>query len=216
MRLNALNTSTFLTLTVLASSACLAGRPLSVDDANVNEVGAGHVEAWYARQAGGANVWTIAPAFALTEGVELAGSMARDATNKINTTAVQLKFRLTPSLKAGCNVGAAVGATQPNDGSTNTPYVNGLLSCNGEAGSLHLNLGAQNPPGQATVKTWGLAVEREFGAITGHLEYFGQQQSNPTVQAGLRTELRKNLQIDATVGQLKDESLFSLGLKFQF
>ena len=204
------------TIALLSSTICLAGRPLAVDDANVNEVGAGHVETWYARQPGGVNAWTVAPAYGLTEGVEIAASWARDATNKVNTTALQAKFRLTPSLKNGCNVGAVIGASQPNDGSDNTPYLNGLLSCNMNAGSLHLNLGANHPPGGPTLNTWGLAFEREFGAMTVHVEYFGQDQSKPTFQLGLRTELLKNVQIDSTVGHSSGDALFSLGLKFQF
>ena len=206
---------TFL-VTVLASSACMAGRPLAVDDANVNDVGAGHVEAWYARTAGGVDVWTVAPAYGLIEGVEIGGSLARDATNKVNTSALQAKFRLTPSRKDGCNVGAVIGASQPNNDTTNTTYLNGLLSCNGEAGSLHINLGANRPPDSPTLLTWGLAIEREFGALTPHLEYFGQEQSIPTLQIGLRTQLNKSLQLDGTVGRVGTDTLFSLGLKFLF
>lgn len=200
----------------LAGGACLAGRPLAVDDANVNDVGAGHVEAWYARTAGGVNVWTVAPAYGLIEGVEISGSLARDATNKVNTSALQAKFRLTPSRKDGCNVGAVIGASQPNNGTTNTAYLNGLLSCNGEAGSLHINLGANRPPDSPTLLTWGLAIEREFGALTPHVEYFGQEQSIPTFQIGLRTQLNKSLQLDGTVGRVGTDTLFSLGLKFLF
>ncbi|MDO9199422.1 hypothetical protein, partial [Rhodoferax sp.] len=200
------------TLGLLAGSQCLAGRPLAVDDANVNEVGAGHVEAWYARQPDGANVWTVAPAYGLTEGMEIAASWARDASNQVNTTALQAKFRLTPSLKDGCNVGLAIGASRPNDGNGNTPYINGLLSCNMDAGSLHFNLGANRPPDGPALNTWGLAFEHEFGAMTAHVEYFGQEQASPTLQLGLRTELVKNVQIDGTVGHASGDALFSLGL----
>lgn len=204
------------TVALLSGNVCLAGRPLAVDDANVNEVGSGHVEAWYARQPAGVNVWTMAPAYGLTEGMEIAASWARDASNEVNTTALQAKFRLTPSMKDGCNVGLAVGASRANDGSGNTPYLNGLLSCNMDAGSLHLNLGANRPPDGSTLNTWGLAFEREFGAMTAHVEYFGQEQARPTLQLGLRTELVKNIQIDGTVGHANGDALFSLGLKFQF
>lgn len=217
MRPTAKITAPFIFLfAILSTGNCLAGRPLTVDDANVNEVGAGHVETWYARQAGGANVWTVAPAYGLMEGVEIAAAWGRDATNSVNTTSLQAKFRLTPSRKDGCNVGAVVGASQPSDGSDHTPYVNGLLSCNGEAGSLHLNLGANHPPGGPTLTTWGLALERELGAMTAHAEYFGQEQAHPTVQLGLRTELLKNVQLDGTVGHSNGDALFSMGLKFQF
>ena len=89
------------------------------------------------------------------EGVEIGASWARDITNNVNTTAVQAKLRLTPSLEQGCNVGAVIGVSQPNDGSGNTPYLNGLLSCNSEAGSLHLNLGANHPPWWANAEKLG-------------------------------------------------------------
>lgn len=217
MRITAKTTAPLIFIwAIFSTSVCLAGRPLTVDDANVGDVGTGQVETWYARQADGADVLTVAPAYGLMEGVEIGASWSRDATNNVNTTAVQAKFRLTPSLEQGCNVGAVIGVSQPNDGSDNTPYLNGLLSCNSEAGSLHVNLGANHPPGGPTLKSWGLAVEREFGAVTAHAEYFGQEQSSPTFQLGLRAELLKNVQIDGTVGQSSGDALFSLGLKYQF
>ena len=43
-----------------------AGRPLTVDDANVNEVGEGQVEGWWTRSPNGARSWTVAPAYALS------------------------------------------------------------------------------------------------------------------------------------------------------
>lgn len=200
----------------LGAEVCLAGRPLTVDDANVNAVGAGQVEFWYARQADGTGVWTVAPAYGLIEGVEVAASWARDPGQRVHTTALQAKFRLTPSLERGCNLGAVTGVSEPHDGSGRTPYLNGLLSCNSDAGALHLNLGGNRPSGGATLSTWGLAFEREFGAVTAHFEYFGQEQSKPSLQVGLRTELVKNVQIDATVGHSSGDSLVSVGLKYQF
>lgn len=200
----------------LGADVCLAGRPLTVDDANVNAVGAGQVEVWYARQADGAHVWTVAPAYGLIEGVEVGASWARDTSHQTDSTALQAKFRLTPSLANGCNLGAVIGVSRPNDDSGRNPYVNALLSCNGDAGALHLNLGANRPSGGATLNTWGLAFEREFGAMTVHVEYFGQEHAKPGVQLGLRTELLKNVQIDGTVGHSSGDALLSVGLKYQF
>ena len=206
------------TLLVLASGASLAGRPLSVDDANVNDVGAGHVEAWYARQADGSGLWTVAPAYGVASGIEVGAAVSRDTTNDVTSTAIQAKFRITPSQQSGCNVGAVVGISQATTGgaSTNTPYVNGLLTCNMAAGSLHFNLGSMQPSGSAALTTWGIAFERELGPITAHVEYFGVTDSQPTLQLGARTELVKNLQLDATVGRINNDTLLSLGLKFQF
>ena len=201
---------------MLWAQPCLAGRPLAVDDANVDDVGAGHVEMWYALQPGYTNVWTVSPAYGIARGIEIDLLVARDATNDTSTNTLQAKFRFTPTLKDGCNVGASVGASQANNGVENTPFFNGLLSCNGGVGSVHLNLGSNSPPKGPSLGTWGLAVERELGAFTLHAETFGQENGSPTVQLGLRTELVKNVQIDGTAGRVNGESVLSVGLKFLF
>lgn len=203
-------------LAVFSTNVCLAGRPLTVEDANINEVGAAQVETWFARQAGGTNVWVVAPAYGLMEGAEIAAALTRDAAQHLNTTTLQAKFRLTPSWLDGCNAGAIIGAAQPSDGSGNTPYFIGVLTCNTEAGSLHLNLGANRQPGEPTLRTWGLAFERQIGAMNAHVEYFGQEQEKPVIQLGLRKNLLKNVQIDGTVGHGGGASLLSIGLKYQF
>jgi len=205
----------------LAASALFAGpswagRPLSVDDANVNDVGAGHVEMYYARQPGYANNWTVAPAYGIAEGIEIGLAVARDATNDTSTNTVQAKFRFTASKKDGCNVGASVGASQANNGQENTPFVNGLMSCNKEYGSLHVNLGSNSPPQGPSLGTWGVALEREFGAYTGHMEMFGQENGSPTFAVGVRTEVVKNIQIDGSAGRVNGESVLSVGLKYMF
>ncbi len=219
-------------MTALAVAASLwvssshAGRPLTVDDANVNDVGVGHVETWFERQADGSRLWTVAPAYGLANGIEIGASAARDTTNRLNTLAVQAKFRLTPSQQDGCNAGAVIGIAQTRGGgigsggggdtSINTPYLNGLLTCNLPVGALHLNLGANRPTGSRTLTTWGIAFEREFGAVTAHAEYFGQTHSAPTFQIGARTDIAKNIQIDATLGRNHSTSVFSLGFKVGF
>lgn len=157
-------------IAAIATSASLwavsshAGRPLTVDDANVNDVGVAHVETWLERQADGSRLWVVAPAYGVANGVEIGASAARDTTNQLNTFAVQAKFRLTPSQPEGCNAGAAIGVAQTRGGagfgSVNTPFVNGLFTCNLPAGALHLNLGVNRTAGSPTLTTWGLAFER--------------------------------------------------------
>ena len=100
-----------LLLLVAATAAALpalAGRPLTVDDANVNDPGAGHVEIWSARLGDKSRGWTVAPAYGLMDGVEVGAAFTRDATNKTRQTAVQAKFRFTPSSKDGCNWGGVI------------------------------------------------------------------------------------------------------------
>jgi hypothetical protein len=197
-----------------------AGRPMTVDDANVNDVGEAHVETWLERQADGSRLWTVAPAYGLAKGVEIGASAARDTTNRLNNFSLQAKFRLTPSQENGCNTGAVIGIAQTRGGavssSVNTPYLNGLLTCNLPAGALHMNLGANRTAGGSTLTTWGIAFERGLGAITAHVEYFGQTHSTPTFQIGARTDIAKNIQIDATLGRNHSTAVFSLGLKLEF
>ena len=200
----------------LWASHATAGRPLSVDDANVNERGAGHLETWYARALGGGRVWTVAPAYAPWDGVELSGAWARDVRSAISTTSVQAKFRLSESRPNACHPGAVIGAAHVGDSRGNTRYANLLLTCNQTDGALHLNLGASRPPGGPTLPTFGLAYEQDLGAMTGHVEVLGQRQSKPTVGLGLRKEVVKDVQIDGSLGRSNRETLFSLGFKLQF
>jgi hypothetical protein len=206
-------------LLALAALWCLpshAARPLAVDDANVNDVGAGHVEAWLARQGDGSRVWTLAPAYGLTDGVEIGASFAKDADTQASTTSIQVKLRLTESKTSGCNLGAVLGATQTQPAPGTTPFALGLLTCNGKAGALHINLGAQQAPDSAAKAMWGIAFERDWGKLTPHIEVFGQEQAAPTAQIGLKGMWLKNLQWDGTVGTNSGQSVFTLGLKYFF
>ena len=206
-------------LAALSSASAFAGRPLSVDDANVNAPGSGHVEAFYQRSQSGAgvNTYTLAPAYGIMDGVEIGGVLTRSLG--VNVTGIQVKVRLTPSKKDGCNFATSLGLLQPNvSGVGTTNFINGMMSCNMDtAGSVHVNLGVVNPPGGAARSSvWGLAYERAFGAFTGHVEAFGVERGQPTLQFGVRTMLTKSLQIDGTVGTSNGSSLYSIGGKYLF
>ena len=103
---------------VAACGAAFAGRPLTVDDANTNEKGAGHVEAWVAR-AHGATVVNVAPAFAPLDRLELAATLSRDTTNQVTASAVQAKVILTERQDKGCNLGASGGFAHVGSGGGN-------------------------------------------------------------------------------------------------
>ncbi len=207
-----------LSLALMSASSSFAGRPLAVDDANVNDAGTGHVEAYYQRQPGNTNTWTISPAYGITEGVEIAAAFNRDNTAEVNTTSIQVKLRLTESKKTGCNFATSLGLAQTNvAGTGSSTFANGLMSCNmDESGSVHVNLGLVSPPSGPNTGVWGIAYERNFGALTGHIELFGAENAQPAVQVGLRTMLTKRLQLDGTVGRSNDEAIYSLGFKFLF
>ena len=202
------------------SATAQAGRPLNVDDASVDEAGSGHIETWYARQAGGVRGWTVAPAYAPVAGVEIGVSVARDNAQQSRSSTLQGKFLLSPAQERGCNAGVVAGVTQTTGTAGNTPAVNGLFSCNQDGGATHFNLGALRTPGGPTLRSWGLALERELGRFTGHAEWFGQQQSAPVFQIGLRTELAPGWQLDGSLGRTRQAdrhaTLFSLGFAKRF
>lgn len=203
-------------LLVAVAGSAWAGRPLTVDDANVADVGGGQLESWYARPASRDKLWTTAVGVGVLDWLELGGAVERNFSGPQTATSLQLKMRLTPSRDGGCNFGAVVGRAHANRGGGEATYLNGLFTCNIDGGPLHVNLGAIRADGDSTVKTWGLAKEFELGEVTAHVEVFGQQHAKPTWQMGLRRELVKNLQLDGTLGRSERKTVFSVGLRLGF
>jgi hypothetical protein len=209
----------FATLAIALSSALVAhaGRPLAVDDANVNDKGAGHVEAWVARDTSKSNVLNLAPAYAPIDGLEISGVLSRDTTNRVNAQSVQAKWRITPSKENGCNVAAVLGVSRVSGGGGNATYVSGNLSCNGLGPvNVHANLGANKAKNVSAVGTWGVAAELPLGSWTPHAEVFGAEGSKATAQLGARTQLTKELQLDGNVSRNDGQTAYSIGIKYQF
>lgn len=193
-----------------------AGRPLTVDDASVNDVGEGHVEGWWTRAPDGSRNWTVAPAYAPIQNVELGAGMAREQKTGLETLNIQAKFRISPSQENGCNMGAVLG-TARTTGETSKGYVNALFTCNhATLGSLHTNLGALGFSSSQRIGTWGLAWERAYGDVTAHVEVYGQQHDKPTWATGLRTNILSKLQLDGSVGRQAGQTLVTLGTKWMF
>ena len=200
----------------LLSTAAWAGRPLSVDDADVNDVGHGHVEMWFERTLGPSRNLIVAPAYSPVEGIEIAASVARDTTASSTSMAVQAKWRITPVQQDGCNFGASASLAKTRGESGNTSTVTGLMTCNMPIGAANINVGALRAAGESTVATWGLSLSHAFGSVTGHVEAFGQQQAKTTFQMGARYDIANNIQIDGTVGRSDRKTLYSAGMKFGF
>jgi hypothetical protein len=206
-------------LFTMSCNVATAGRPLTVDDANTNDKGAGHVEIWAARESGRVNTLNVSPAFGLLDGFEIAALVARDRASPATTSAAQAKWRITASEENGCNLGAVAGAarTRGSASRNTTRYVNGLVTCNGKGlGSVHFNLGTAKQTGESSLRNWGMAVERKFSGVTPSVEWYGSQGGKPTLQVGLRSEVAKNLQLDSTVGRVDKQTIYSVGLKLQF
>lgn len=193
-----------------------AGRPLTVDDANVNEGGEGHIEGWWTHAPNGSRSWAVAPAYAPMKSVELSAGIAREQKTGLETRNVQAKFRITESLDHGCNLGAVLGMVSTTDEPSKS-YVNALLTCNhATLGSLHTNLGALDLSKNQRLGTWGLAWEHAYGDISVHLEVYGKQHDKPTWATGIRTNIMPKLQLDASVGRQADQNLVTIGSKWMF
>lgn len=201
---------------LLTTTNAWAGRPLTVDDAGMNEKGNGHIELWYAADNAGSRAFNIAPAYAAFENVEFGALLSRDTSLMSTAYAVQAKLILTPSKKDGCNVGVSAGIGWERHVSGNSPFANALLTCNMEAGSVHLNAGVVRSTGASAHETWGAAFEREFGAVTAHVEVFGERGAKATTQLGLRSEIAPKWQLDGTVGRHSNDTVYSIGLKRSF
>lgn len=195
-----------------------AGRPLTVDDAGLNDPGNGHLEGWVAHQRGGGGGGSVnlSPAYAPAEGFELGGLVSFDTLDGSTTAAVQLKMQFTKPRESGCNFGAVVGVAYADADSTEAPYLNGLMTCATGIGSVNVNLGTIRESGVGYLPTWGLSLERPVDAFVAHVEVFGQRDDKPTTQVGLRRDLGAGWQIDGTLGRQGGSTLISIGFKRSF
>lgn len=203
-------------LAVAAVQLAWAGRPLSVEDAEVAEVGGGELESWYERPASRDRLWTTALGVGVRDWLELGLSVERNFSGVRTGIAAEAKMLLTRPREGGCNFGAVLGRAHLNRGGGDASYVNGLMSCDLPGGPLHMNLGAERDDGGPTLKTWGIAKELDLGMVTAHAEAFGAQHGRPTFQVGLRREFAGQWQIDGTVGRSEHKTVFSIGLRYGF
>ncbi|QTD45459.1 hypothetical protein [Ottowia testudinis] len=192
-----------------------AGRPLMVDDAGVNEAGAGHIESWFERGPGGQRAWTVAPVYAPVAGLELGAAFARDTTERRNSLRLQAKLQFTAPADDRCYHAAVLGLAH-TQGRGNTPGINLVMSCPFAPGTVHFNLGAAKPAHQPSAVFVGAAWEQELGWATGHVEWIATQRDKPIFNLGLRREIAKGLQLDGSLGRQAGRTLFSVGLKQQF
>jgi hypothetical protein len=114
------------------------------------------------------------------------------------------------------------GALSPN-GARGIVFIAlmGLLigTCVTGWGAAHVNAGAQRERQSAPgtwLPTWGLALERPFGAVVGHIEAFGVQRSASTFQTGLRWEWTPGWQLDGSIGRQSGVTFLSSGFKYSF
>lgn len=209
-----------LTALCAAVAAAHAGRPLTVDDAGVDETGHGHIEVWWEGLRGQRGAFYAAPAFTPVDGLELGALLARDLGERHTLQGVQAKWLWSPAEADGCNAASSAGITHRRqargESGGSVVALNLIGTCAAAWGVANANLGAMRERAQPWRATWGVSLERSWGAITPHLEAFGVQHSAPVFQAGARYEWAPGRQFDATVGRHQGRTLLSVGFALGF
>lgn len=194
-----------------------AGRPLSVDDAGLDEAGTGHVEVWWEGARAQPGTVYAAPAYVPVEGLELGAVLARDRAERQTLQGLQAKWQWSASQEQGCNAASSAAVLHRQGGGEDRTLALALLgTCTAPWGSVHANMGAQREPNLPWQPTWGLALEKSWGALTAHSEAFGVRHTAPTFQMGARWDWAGNYQLDGTVGRQSGHTLLSVGLKHGF
>ena len=202
---------------LLAAPDAPAGRPLTVDDAGIADRGNCQLESWVDTSGGQSAAWAM-PACNFTGNWELAlgaASLPADSGHR-NAAVLQGKTVLRPVTDNGWGVGLVL-ARQAGEQAATSINLPVSLAWQGQDTLLHANLGAIRPQGARTAATWGLALERQLGELTGiGLERFGQRGGGATTQLGLRRAIVPGrLQLDASWGRKSDQpraTTWSLGL----
>jgi hypothetical protein len=203
------------------TGAAHAGRPLTVDDANVNDTGAGHLEAWWAKGPARERVWTVAPAYAPWDGVELSAALARQsAVDGGRAVSVQAKVQLSAPKPDACHTAGVLGFTQARQGlpreKLHTPYLVGILTCSVRDDAWHVNVGLAGASSSRRVANLGVAWEHDLGPVVVHAEALAQQRGKPTWGVGARHLLWPSLQVDGAWSRTDGVTFYSAGMKWQF
>lgn len=208
------HTTLFTALLLTVLSAAHAGRPLIVDNANVNEKGYKHVETWFEKTADD-QALVISPSYALRSGLEVNATLRTSFNSTPNLLGFGAKYQLTKPVDVGCYSAIALG-TAFGSGS-NAIGFNLIGTCKLGGPDLHINLGAaRNTSTKDNTRALGIALEKEYAFGTGHVEAVAEQGNKPLFQVGARTQYTPKLQLDGSIGFQGGKSRFSLGSKYQF
>jgi len=202
--------------TSLLCVSAQAGRPLTVDDANVNDTGVAHVETFWSRAADGSRTFTVAPTYSPLPGLDLIAVDTRTLSGGAHSQTLQAKMQVTSPKDKSCHFAWVVGITQWQKGEGQKSFVSANTSCDMGVGALHASVVSSRDAVGRDTPSMGVAWEQSFGAWTGHIESVAQRATKPMVGIGARTEVKPGFQVDGTWGRLGGKALFSLGTKFTF
>ena len=204
-----------ISISILSLSAH-AGRPLTVDDANVNDTGVAHVETFWSRAADGSRSFTIAPTYSPLPGLDLIAQDVRTFSGGPHSQTLQAKMQITSPKENSCHFAWVVGATQWQKGDGQKSFVSANSSCDMGMGALHASVVSSRDAAGRDTPSLGVAWEQSFGAWTGHIESVAQRAAKPMVGIGARTDVMPGFQLDGTLGRVGGKAMFSLGTKFTF
>jgi len=204
-----------ISISILSLSAH-AGRPLTVDDANVNDTGVAHVETFWSRAADGSRSFTIAPTYSPLPGLDLIAQDVRTFSGGAHSQTLQAKMQITSPKDNSCHFAWVVGATQWQKGDGQKSFVSANSSCDMGMGALHASLVSSRDAVGSDTPSFGVAWEQSFGAWTGYLESVAQRAAKPMVGIGARTDVMPGFQVDGTLGRVGGKAMFSLGTKITF
>jgi hypothetical protein len=131
-----------LALTLLGVSA-QAGRPLNVDDANVNDQGVAHVETFWSRAADGSRTLTLAPTYSPLPGLDLIAQDVKTFSGGPHSQTFQAKMQVTAPKEKSCHFAWVLGVTQWQKGEGQKSFVAGNTSCDIQVWSVPETLRAK-------------------------------------------------------------------------
>jgi hypothetical protein len=222
----------FLLATVLASTAALAGRPLSTEDASVLEEKACQLETWVDRSREATEWWTV-PACNFGANIEWQVGGARTyagGTSGLSQAYVQAKTAFVSVDDHPWGVGLVLGVLRSpqrevRNGWSDPYFIVPVSFKLGEGGALlHLNAGSARDRAEGRNLTlWGVAAEAPLGetGFTVLGEVFGENSRNPFFRVGGRwSVIADRLDLDLTYvarqGGTSAERFVSLGLYYKF
>lgn len=217
---------------VAHSSAALAGRPLQTEDAAVLDAGECELETVLSRasardlptlRAGSAQVGC---GFGYRSQAALLAGATRGAGERIEGIALVGKSALRPLTdeQTGVTLAWSLGAQRVAGGSLRHESTELKAVVTHPAGPwlLHANLSVARSRAELRNSTvWSVAAERTgLGPIDAMAEVFGDDRSDPWLNAGLRqTVIDKQLFVDGSYGVQMNSGrarLLTVGLKYAF
>lgn len=202
---------------IFSVGAVHAGRPMLVDDADVDEAGSAHIEAWMERQRHAAgHLLVLSPAAVIAPRVEVAASWTRERPGGSDAWGVQVKMQSSAGKPGECRNALLLGLGRAAADRRATPALTAIASCDVGAGALHLNASALHSPDSRLQPGAGAAWEQPLGPVVGHLEWLVRHKSKPIAAAGVRYSLMENWQIDGSVARSDGKLAWTGGIKYGF